>query len=395
MRLSSLAFIVMLTAALTAASTGVEAQTIAAGLSSLLTDQTAPPAGSGYVRDRAAADATFATVASLFKVELSSLPLASSSGGFVYRFNPSLGTVERASDSFGPFFSERALRNGRGHLSLGFNLQYSSFKSLQGADLTSGTFPTNTARYADKLDPFSVDTLTLKLEENGFTGFASYGVTDRLDVGVAVPVTRLHFSGTRVNTFNGQTTIQSVQSGSATGFGDIAVNARYRLTGTSGTGVAVGTDLRLPSGREADLLGAGKTAWRLMGIGSWERGMFAAHANGGFGVGGASDEQFWAGAVTVAPTLKVSFIGELLGRRLTDLYRVNDVYEPHPVVAGVDTMRWLPTDPGIHTAFLVGGFKWNVSGNWLLNLQVVTRLTDPGLRARFTPSLGFDYAVGF
>src|SRR5205823_10516104 len=106
------------------------------------------------------------------------MPLASSSGGFVYRFNPSLGTVERASDSFGPFFSERALRNGRGHLSLGFTLQYASFKSLQGADLTSGTFPTNTARFANQLQPFSVDTLTLKLEEDGFTGFASYGVTD-------------------------------------------------------------------------------------------------------------------------------------------------------------------------------------------------------------------------
>src|SRR5207249_3764264 len=102
-----------------------------------------------------------------------------------------------------------------------------------------------------------------------------------------------------------------------------------------------------------------------------------------------------AGDRTVAPTLKVSFIGELIGRRLTDLYRVNDVYEPHPVLAGIDTMRWLPTDPGIQTAFLVGGFKWNVSGNWLLNFHVVTRLTDPGLRARFTPSLGFDYALGF
>lgn len=50
-----------------------EAQSIAAGLSSLLTEQT--PAPPGYVRDLPAAEATFQTVAGLFKVELTSLPL--------------------------------------------------------------------------------------------------------------------------------------------------------------------------------------------------------------------------------------------------------------------------------------------------------------------------------
>jgi hypothetical protein len=372
--------------------TTADAQSIGVGLSSLLTEQTPPP--SGYVRDRAAAEATFATVASLLQVELTSTPVASSSGGFVYRFSPTFGTVERASDSFGPFFSERALRNGRGHLSVGFAYQYASFTSLQGADLTSGTFPTNTARFADQLQPFSVDTLSLELTQTTATGFASYGITDRLDVGLAVPITRLHFSGRRVNTFLGQSTLQSAQSGSATGLSDMALNARYQLAGGAGTGLAVGTDVRLPTGREEDLLGAGTAAWRVLGIASWQRGPLEAHANGGFGFGGVSREQFLAGAVTVAAGLKVSIIGELIGRRLSDLYSVADVYEPHPVLAGVDTMRWLPAQSGVGTAFLVTGVKWNLVGNWLLNTHLLTRLTDTGLRARFTPSLSFDYAMG-
>ena len=41
--------------------------------------------------------------------QLSSLPLGSSSGGFTYSFNESLGTFERTSDSFGPSLAERAL----------------------------------------------------------------------------------------------------------------------------------------------------------------------------------------------------------------------------------------------------------------------------------------------
>jgi hypothetical protein len=369
-----------------------QSQTIGTGLSKLLTDQT--PSPPGYVRDEVAADATFATVASLLQVELTSAPIASSSGGFVYRFSPTFGTVERSSDSFGPFFSERALRNGRGHLSMGFAYQHASFTSLQGADLASGTFPTNTARLAGQVQPFSVDTLSLELEQTTVTGFASYGISDKLDVGVAVPATRLHFSGRRVNTFLGQSSLQSAQSGSAMGLGDMTVNARYQLAGGTGTGLAAGTDLRLPTGRSADLLGAGKAAWRVLGVASWEHGPFAAHANGGFGLGGVSREQFVGGAVTLAAGLKVTLVGELIGRRLSDLYTVADVYEPHPVLAGIDTMRWLPAKSGVGTGFLVTGVKWNLIGNWLLNTHVLTRLTDAGLRARFTPSLSIDYAVG-
>ena len=370
-----------------------EAQSVASGLSSLLTDQTPPPPG--YVRDRAAAEATFATVAGLFQVELSGIPIASSAGGFVYRFSPSFGTVERASDSFGPFFAERAVRNGRRRLSLSLAYGYAEFQTLQGADLTTGTFPTNAARFAAQLQPFSVDTLSLKLERETLTGFASYGITDRLDVGAAIPVVRLRFSGRRVNTFQGQSTLQSAQSGRAVGVGDVSLNARFLLAGTGASGVAVGTDVRFATGREEDLLGAGKNAWRLMGIGSWERGWLALHANGGFGLGGVSREQFWAGAVTIAAGLKVSLVTELLGRHLNALHRVSDVYQPHPVIAGIETMRWLPEEAGVHTVFLVNGIKWNVGGNWLLNAHVLTRLTDPGLKARFTPALAIDYAVGF
>jgi hypothetical protein len=374
-------------------STTAEAQSIADGLSKLLTQQTPPPPG--YVRDQSAAQATFATVAGLFKAELASIPAASSSGGFVYRFNPAFGTAERSSESFGPFFSERVLRDGRGHLSLGLAYQMADFSTLQGADLTSGAFPTNAARFAGKLDPFSVDTLTLKLEESTVTGFASYGITDRLDVGAVVPVIRLRFSGQRVNKFLSQTTLQSDQAGSATGLGDVALNARFRLMGSAGSGLAVGTDVRLPTGREDDLLGGGKTQWRFLGIASAERGIVAVHANGGFGLGGVSREQFVSGAVTVAASAKMSLVAELIDRRLTGLYSVSDVYEPHPVVAGVETMRWLPSQTGVRTAYFVSGAKWNVLGNWLLNAEVLTRLTDTGLKARFTPSISFNYALGF
>jgi hypothetical protein len=392
-RRRSIAVAVLAASYLVSVTMPARAQSVGAGLSALLTEQTPPP--SGYVRDMAAAQATFQTVAGLFQIELTSIPVASSSGGFVYRFSPTLGTVERASDSFGPFFTERALRNGRRQLAVGMTYQYSNFETLQGADLTSGSFPTNTARFHDQLQPFSVDTLSLKLDVQTVTAFASYGVTDRLDVGGIVPFTRLYFSGRRVNTFNGTAVLQSSQAHSASGLGDVAVNARYRLTGRTGTGLAVGTDLRLPTGRDEDLLGTGKTAWRLFGIGSWERSRVSAHANGGAGLGGVSREGFWTGAVTFVAGPKLTLVGELMGRRISKLTRVADVYQPHPVLAGVETMRWLPTGGSLYTSYLVTGCKLNIGGGWLLNANLLTRLTDTGLRARVTPSIGIDFAQVF
>jgi hypothetical protein len=234
-------------AVLSVFTSSADAQSIGAQLSTLLTEQRAV---SDFVPDVEAANQTFATVAGLFGVELATLPVASSSGGFVYRLNRDLGLVERASDGFGPFFTERVLRNSRGQVSVGVMFQFSRFSSLQGADLREGTFPTNAARVAGSQQPFSVDTLDLELDSQTTTPFASYGVTDQLAIGLAVPVSTVRFRGRRDRTVNGLTALQSSQTGSATGLGDMTVNARYMVVGTPLRGASLGADLRLPTGRQ-------------------------------------------------------------------------------------------------------------------------------------------------
>src|SRR5262245_47110750 len=57
--------------------------------------------------------------------QLAAFPLPSSSGGFTYRYDPSLGTFVRAADSFGPIYAERAQTIGKGFLNFGIN--YSHF----------------------------------------------------------------------------------------------------------------------------------------------------------------------------------------------------------------------------------------------------------------------------
>jgi hypothetical protein len=381
-------FLVLVVFAILTHGANAPAQTLTGRLSNLLTEQ---QPSSVFTPDAAAAAVTRDTVAGLFSIELATLPVASSSGGFVYRLNRSLGSVERASNGFGPFFTESVLRGSREQTGISLRYQAASFKSLQGADLTSGTFPTNATRLTGAAEPFSVDSLQLNLDARTVSVVGGFGISDRLSIGGTVPITNVRFRGQRVRSLNGLSTLQSSQAGSSTGLGDISVQGRYRLIDHGVRGVSVGADIRLPSGREEDLLGAGKTAGRVLAVASWEEGQLGVHLNGGAGVGGVSREYFWSTATTFAATPRLTVIGEMIGRRLSELSRLQDVYQPYPDLGGLETMRWLPIKRGIDTTFIVVGAKWNVMRSCLINTNVLIRLTDSGLRARVTPTISLDF----
>jgi 3-hydroxymyristoyl/3-hydroxydecanoyl-(acyl carrier protein) dehydratase len=96
-------------------------------------------------------------------------------------------------------------------------------------------------------------------------------------------------------------------------------------------------------------------------------------------------------ASTFAASSRVTIVGEVLGQKLSELSYVQDVYQPHPLMPGVETMRWLTAERGIVTTLLVAGAKWNLVRSWLLNTSVLIRVTDSGLRARVTPAVSLDY----
>src|SRR5262245_35228024 len=110
-------------------------------LTTLILSQQAP--NPTLPKDLDAATQTLTSVAQLVLVEVSTQPLSTSAGGFVYRLNPSIGTVERATSSFGPFFTERALGAGHGGSAIGLTFRAATFNRLQGASLSDGSFPVN------------------------------------------------------------------------------------------------------------------------------------------------------------------------------------------------------------------------------------------------------------
>jgi Putative MetA-pathway of phenol degradation len=368
-------------------------QPVADVLSFLLTNQAV--ATGDFVKDAQSAAVTRDTIFRLLLIELTTLPLSSSSAGFAYRFNPALGTVERTSNSFAPFFAERSLTAGRTQISIGLTFQAASYKSLDGHNLGDGTFVTTANQFKDEAQPFDVEALTLALQTRTATLYGNLGITDRLDVGLALPMVSLSLEGSRVNTYRGSRFLQADAVATAQGLGDLAVRSKMRLTGSNRTGVtaAVAGELRLPTGRKENLLGTGEPSFRLLAIGSVEPGRVALDFNGGFTIG-LVDQWEYRIAASLSPSARLTTVGELLGRRVAGVGAITEVRAPHPTIQGAETLRLETIGASTSTLAVVAGIKWNLGGTWLLNANTSWPLTDRGLRSGVVTRIGVDYAFG-
>jgi hypothetical protein len=141
---------------------------------------------------------------------LSTQPLGTPGGGFTYVFDPAVGSLTRSSNSFGPSFADRALTTGRGKASVGFGLQHANYDTFEGLSLkqrgivfyvphtdccSPGSASQSTPDQSRLTPPFEGDlikaALRLQLVSTTSTVFATYGISDRFDIGVTVPFVRV------------------------------------------------------------------------------------------------------------------------------------------------------------------------------------------------------------
>jgi hypothetical protein len=368
------------------------AQSVSDVLSFLLTNQSVQ---TGSVeRDRDAARATSDTISRALLINLATIPVPSSSSAFVYRLNPDLGTVERSTESFGPFFVERAQTAGRGQASIGMSFQHLRFTSLDGRNLRDGSLVTTANQFTDEAAPFDLDRLALNIDASIATLYGQVGLTNRAELGVAVPLVSLRLDGSRINTYRGREFTQATADALAIGVADVLVRTKYTIHATTGGGVAAAADLRLPTGRTQDLLGAGSTSLKLTGIGFVERGPVALHANFGATIGGLAQEVSYDGAAAFAASPRMTVIGELLGRSVDSPGHILSASAPHPLLSGVETIRLVPDGSRLTMVSVVTGVKWNVANTWVLAANVSIPLTTGGLTTAFTPFIGLDYSLG-
>jgi hypothetical protein len=359
-------------------------------LSFLLTTQSL--ATGDFVKDQQAAEATHETLVRALIVELANVPLTTSSGGFNYRFNPSLGTLERVTHGFGPFFVDRATTAGARQASVSATYRFAQYTTLDSHDLRDGSFVTSSTRFRDEATPYDIETLKLNIKTSTATLFANYGITNGIDVGIAVPIVQLSLTGERVNTYRGTPQVQARGRGDYLGIADIPIRAKVRLGRASDWNLATNLEVRLPTGDPEILNGSGRYAFTGAFIASAGDGPLESHVNAGVTVGGASTQFTASAAVAATIRQRLTLSAETLVRRIERLRGIREVAEPHPILSAVDTIRLVPTGDPVTTIAAVAGIRWNITGSWLLNSYVVMPVTRGGLLARPIPAISVDYS---
>jgi hypothetical protein len=368
-------------------------QTITGALSFLLTNRSIPTGD--FARDEAAAIATRDTISTFLRSELTTLPVTSSASGFTYRIDPALGGVPvRSTATFGSFFTERSLTIGRLQVSLAATYQGMSFDEIDGRNLRDGTLRATASRLTSDQVPFDVETVTMRIHTDIVTVAANYGVSERLEIGAALPLERLTLTGQRLDTYRGTPLLQAAVSANASGPGDLVVRGKLNLLQRGAAGMAVGAEGRLPTGNSANLLGAGETTVKPRLILSIESSHIALDSNVGYVFGGISDELDYSAAVTSAGAQRITIVGEVAGRRLNSAGHLIEVISRHPVLAGVETVRLSAVEQTINKMMAVAGVKWNARATWLVTANVARSLTTSGLTARWMSTIGAEYAFG-
>jgi Putative MetA-pathway of phenol degradation len=340
--------------------------------------------------------------------QLSTFPLGSSAGGFAWTFDPSNGVFTRTTGSFGPIFAERALTVGRNKLNFGINYMRATFDEFEELELRDGEIKFFTD-FGNQL--YGEDSLRLKVSSDTVGFFLNYGLTDRLDVGLAMPLVRVDMDASLRFIFVNRQGVQvgntdEIRSGgrSKTGFGDAVVRAKYNVFQQPGGGVAVGLDLRLPTGDEDNLIGIPGTQAKIYGVYSAAFGKINPHVNVGYTFSRGNDAAADPDSVLFAPPDEFNYTAgvdfaiqprltvavDIVGRTLRDIFRL-ELGDPFGLGPRFNEFE-LADETTLNSALTSLGVKYNVYGNLLLTANVLFPVTKGGLRDKFTPLFGLDYS---
>lgn len=346
-------------------------------------------------------------------VEIATAPLGTSSGGFVFKLDPSTGLLARTTTTFGPAFFERALTSGEGKVSVGATFSSTSYDKLSGFSLSSlpvGTV-TATTKTASGTATANLDLSSQTLAMSGIVG-----VTENFDIGVVVPMVSVKLSGTS-SLIDGNGTLARLAETNTvfSGIGDVAGIAKFRVAKFKGPdlpdpgGVAVLLTMRLPTGDRDNLRGLGVTRAMVSAVASGGRGRIRFHGSGGFDywsdsvdAAGSPGEtvsvrhQFqYAGGVEVEAAPKVTVLMEFLGQQILGGGQV--VLGPVIPATGTSgitsTQSLVASSDGISKALLVPGVKVNLIGKMLLSLNAIVTLKNNGLHATVTPVVGINLTL--
>ena len=360
---------------------------------------------------------------------VANMPIGSTSGSETFRFVG--GVPVKTSISAGPIFAERPQTLGRGRVLAGVNRSGFRFSTLRGVDMKeihltfthqNVDFPGCDATFGGDCTKYGVPgfendvmdfTLSMDLDVRVNSFYMTYGVSDKFDVGIVIPVVQAHFEGssraqmhpfggtTAAHYFSGTSTNPELAAerqtrGSAAGLGDIALRLKGNLRQTGNTSMGLLFDGRFPTGSEKDLLGAGKFSGRAMAIIASRFGDFSPHLNVGYLLR-ASDAANDAVLGTIGFDHRLGS-GITLAADVVSELQVGDSKLELPAVVNYESpfQRTLnPTEiPDRRDDIINGsfGFKISAAKNLTLVLNSLFPMNRGGLRSDLIYTGGLEYS---
>ena len=359
---------------------------------------------------------------------VANFPLSSTVASQTFEFVGGVPTP--SSNSFGPIFAERGQTLGAGRFNAGINYSRLHFSSLRGVPMDrvqlvfvhensdfpacDGIFRVDCTEFGQPIWEHDLITLDLDLDMEAEVSalYATFGVTDWMDVGFALPIVGFRMSGLSraqvlpasglpAQHFFGGTPEAPIletekrMAGTSTGVGDVAARIKTRFVGSDVLDLALLGEVRLPSGNEDDFLGTGSVNARGVFIASATFNDFSPHLNAGYGYRGDEQEEDVVEVVAgfdhrVADwaTLAIDVLGVF---KLGD----EEVGFPDNVVIPGAFRQTVPlTNIPLRRDDLVDGsfgFKFRAGTGFTVVTNVLVPLNEGGLRSSPIPTLGVEY----
>jgi hypothetical protein len=407
------------------------------------------------------------------------LPLASPSSGLTFSWDPTAKIFVQSTDSLGPVLGERAETIGKHRVFLGFSYQYFDFDALDGSGLknlpivfthqddvnndvtnfnctvdpalnitefpASNTGPCGFVRDVVK----TTDRIDLKVHQ--FTTFVTFGLTDRIDVSMAIPIENVRMGVSSDVSIvhnccfdaNGNPFFDHVfaptsqcpdscfhrvfsSSRNASGIGDITLRVKATAWTGERAALGLGVDVRVPTGDSLNFLGAGAAGVKPFVVWSY-RARVSPHVLVGYEANGSSliagdiaagtkdklpsDLAYSAGA-DVWLTKRLTIAADLVGEEVFQARRVaattftelgacrDENCGTTPCPSGVtclplanpntdDNLSQFDGSYNMTNASL--GVKLKPFSNFLITANVTLKVNDGGLRAKTVPLVGLSY----
>jgi hypothetical protein len=366
--------------------------------------------GTGTIASPTAPPA-FSALNAAVGIQLSEVPTPSPASGITFAFGPNGLTRQQ---ELGPIFSEAPPTVGTHKLYLAFTYQHLQFDQIDlvplnniplqisGCDTTvagCGGFITTSSR--------------LDLKVNQFTAYATFGLFNRVDLSVAIPLLEVRMGMLTTCSVCGQQQPGGVSlvltptatSADSTGLGDVTFRVKGTVFKGARAGLAVGVDVRTPTGNDLNFLGLGTVGVRPFAAFGY-RGRLSPHVDIGYQENGSSilASSGQSGSAHLPNLLNysagldfgfrntMSLTGDFLAQTF---FSANRVFSGSR--AGAPDISCSPSGAlacqaqTFTTKLFALGAKEIAIGNFLVTENVLFKLDHNGLHFKPAPMVGISY----